>query len=335
MGLTNLRYLSILDELRYFPTSSVCNQLLRESVEESLAHIGKSYSKALLNNMCSLYGLSESELLTNYDLFETTLYKVLGPAGQSVITRIKKEMLLRAVMSNSEITVNDILNPALTVNYVLKKLQYVELFEFLNGLHGGEHIALLYTDEVPKNKILCEFFRSSMEDQQGRHRGRNPIGLVSVKPTKDKDMIFNIPYKELLDYSRKFDVKERLAKWITYVHSFNVSKNSIPTKIAEEDASLWLKSGFSADEDLRLEQMFSTFTCDHNLSILCAYDISKIDGADIRSMMKSIISAHDYVILDEPLVVYYRARTSMKANNRTCSGSNNDINKTISIPKEH
>jgi hypothetical protein len=52
-------------------------------------------------------------------------------------------------------------------------------------------------------------------------------------------------------------------------------------------------------------------------------------------MMKSIISAHDYVILDEPLVVYYRARTSMKANNRTCSGSNNDINKTISIPKEH
>jgi len=166
--------MSILDELRYFPTSSVCNQLLRESVEESLAHIGKSYSKALLNNMCSLYGLSESELLTNYDLFETTLYKVLGAAGQSVITKIKKEMLLRAVMSNSEITVNDILNPALTVNYVLKKLQYVELFEFLNGLHGGEHIALLYTDEVPKIKYYVNFsgrrWKTNKEDNEGETR---------------------------------------------------------------------------------------------------------------------------------------------------------------------
>ena len=43
------------------------------------------------------------------------------------------------------------------------------------------------------------------------------------------------------------------------------------------------------------------------MSILCAFDISKIAESDINSLMKSIISAHDCVILDEPPVVYTRA----------------------------
>jgi hypothetical protein len=65
-----------------------------------------------------------------------------------------------------------------------------------------------------------------------------------------------------------------------------------------------LKNGFSPDEDLQLEQMLSSHTCDNNMSILCAFDISKIAESDINSLMKSIISAHDCVILDEPPVVY-------------------------------
>ena len=58
--------------------------------------------------------------------------------------------------------------------------------------------------------------------------------------------------------------------------------------------------------------MFSTQTCDNNMSILCAFNISKIAESDINSMLKSIISAHDYVILDEPFVVYSRATGSMR-----------------------
>ena len=80
---------------------------------------------------------------------------------------------------------------------------------------------------------------------------------------------------------------------------------------------MWLKNGFSPHEDLQLEQMFSTQTCDNNMSILCAFDISKIAESDINSMMKSIISAHDCVILDDPPVVYTKAtrRNAREKNN--------------------
>jgi hypothetical protein len=82
--------------------------------------------------------------------------------------------------------------------------------------------------------------------------------------------------------------------------------------LAEEDATLWLKNGFNPDEDLQVEQMFSSHTCDNNVSILCAFDISKIAESDINSLMKSIISVHDCVILDEPPVVYTRATRSTR-----------------------
>ena len=79
---------------------------------------------------------------------------------------------------------------------------------------------------------------------------------------------------------------------------------------------MWLKNGFNPDEDLQLEQMFSSHTCDNNMSILCAFDISKIAESDINSLMKSIISAHDCVILDEPPVVYTRATRSIRGRKR-------------------
>src|SRR5205807_4327519 len=111
---------------------------------------------------------------------------------------------------------------------------------------------------------------------------------------------------ELLNETTKARAKKRLDDWIGHVHSFNKSQH-LPSRIAEEDATLWLKNGFSPEEDLQVEHMFSTHTCDNNMSILCAFDISKIAESDINSMMKSIISAHDCVILDDPPVVYTRA----------------------------
>jgi hypothetical protein len=122
--------------------------------------------------------------------------------------------------------------------------------------------------------------------------------------------LFNISYAELLNETSNDGAKERLAAWIGYVHSFNKSQR-LPTRIVEEDATLWLKNGFSPDEDLQLEQMFSSHTCDNNMSILCAFDISSAES-DINSMMRSIISAHDYVILDEPPAVYTRATRSIR-----------------------
>jgi len=264
----------------------------------------------LLHRMCSFYGLSENELLTNYDLFERSLYRILGKSGQSIINTIKADMLRYAITHGSDITVTDILDPLLTVDYVLKHIHEKEVFEFVRDLPPHEHIAFLYTHEIAKNNILSEFFhRQEQED----HQDPIPLGLISIKTPKLDAHLFNISYDELLNKTRKYKAKESLAAWIAHVHSCNKSEHHA-TRIAEEDASLWLKNGFSADEDLNLEQMFSTLTCDNNLSILCAFDISKIAESDINSMLKSIISAHDYVILDEPFVVYGRATRRRRMN---------------------
>jgi hypothetical protein len=129
--------------------------------------------------------------------------------------------------------------------------------------------------------------------------------------------LLHISYDDLLNGPRRDKIKEKLAAWIDYVHSFNKSQHT-PTRIAEEDAIMWLRNGFDAHDDLHLEQMLSTLTCDVNVSILCAFNISKIDETDVNTMLKSILSAHDYVILDEPLLVYRKAiRRTNKLNNIT------------------
>ncbi|HYT02352.1 MAG TPA: hypothetical protein VEL70_05535, partial [Candidatus Acidoferrum sp.] len=73
MHSAKFRYLSALDELRYLPTVYLSDRALHDSIKDSLETVFKSSSKVLLHKMCSLYGLSENELLTNYDLFERSL----------------------------------------------------------------------------------------------------------------------------------------------------------------------------------------------------------------------------------------------------------------------
>lgn len=317
MHSAKFRYLSILDELRYLPTVHLSDRALHDSIKDSLESIVKSASKVLLHRMCSVYGLSENELLTNYDLFERSLYRILGKAGQPIIGRIKADMLRYAVMNGSEITATDILDPKLTVSYVLKDIPDTETFAFVRNVPSCQHIAFLYTNEFAKNKILSEFFHP----QLAKDLEAPPLGLISIKTPKNLSAdLFNISYDKLLNETSEERAKERLAAWIGHVHSFNRSKR-LPTRIAEEDATLWLKNGFSPDEDLQVEQMLSSHTCDNNMSILCAFDISKIAESDINSLMKSIISAHDCVILDEPPVVYTRVTRSIRNKNKNHHGS--------------
>ncbi|MDQ6865594.1 MAG: hypothetical protein M3044_17425, partial [Thermoproteota archaeon] len=216
MRFPSLRYLSILDELRYLPTVYVSDRALHDSIKHSLDSIGKSYSNALLHNMCLLYGLSENELLTNYDLFERSLHRILGKAGQPIISSIKAAMLRYAKMNGSEFTANEIQDPKLTVSHVLKDIQDTETLGFVRNVPSCEHIALLYTNETAKNKVLSEFFHPQTDHEAP------PLGIISIKsPKKLSADLFNISYNELLNETSKERAKERLAAWIGHVHSFN------------------------------------------------------------------------------------------------------------------
>lgn len=71
--------------------------------------------------MCSLYGLSENELLTNYDLFEKALRNTVGKGeANGILNKIKKELLAHAIINGSSLTVREIIDPKLTINNILK-----------------------------------------------------------------------------------------------------------------------------------------------------------------------------------------------------------------------
>lgn len=56
-------YSSILDQLGYFPIYSKSDEILYKAAKKSIHRLGESASKALLDHICSIYGLSEKELL--------------------------------------------------------------------------------------------------------------------------------------------------------------------------------------------------------------------------------------------------------------------------------
>ena len=78
---------SVLEELEYVSVVPKSDQIISNIIKKYLEQIGKSYSKAILYNMCSLCNLSEYELLTNYDLFEKSLNSILGKSGKAAIAK--------------------------------------------------------------------------------------------------------------------------------------------------------------------------------------------------------------------------------------------------------
>lgn len=158
MQIANFRYLTILDELRYLPEVSVSDRFLVNSIKSSLESVGQSYSKALLHLMCSFNGLSENELLTNFDLFERSIYRILGKSGQSIISAVKADMLRYAIMNGSEITLTDILDPRLTVSYVLKHIHEREVLDFVRNMPPHEHKAFSTEMKILKITYCLNFF---------------------------------------------------------------------------------------------------------------------------------------------------------------------------------
>ena len=85
------------------PTPSDTNEIVYNSIKKALDwNLGKSVCATLIRLMCSVWRLSENELLTNYELFEMLLNKMLHDKGADTIFNwIKREMLVQAILKDS------------------------------------------------------------------------------------------------------------------------------------------------------------------------------------------------------------------------------------------
>ena len=211
------KYSNVLDELGYFPLSSIAEEILYDASKKSIERLGESASKALLDHICSINELSEKELLRNYDLFEKSLYRVLRKGAEVILSDLKRELLVHAVLIDPNITISEIRNPRLAVGDILKRIRAVETLEFVRKIPSHKHIAFLYTDENSMDDILAAFFDTKI-------KGKATKGLLSSnKPTNDE--LSYMSYEELLQEPREFEeVANRLADWIAKLNSSNKSQ---------------------------------------------------------------------------------------------------------------
>jgi hypothetical protein len=84
-------------------------QILYNSIKKSIEMLEDSPTDALLGRMCSMYGVSEIELLTNYSLFEKSLRQTLYDGADIILDFLKEEMLQYSTTKSSSLTIDDIM----------------------------------------------------------------------------------------------------------------------------------------------------------------------------------------------------------------------------------
>jgi hypothetical protein len=265
----------ILDGLGYLPIASKVDSMIYTSVIDSINILGKSFSKALVYNICKFYRLSEYELLTNYSLFESSLFKILGKKANSIITRIRKDILIKAVLLDPSITKGDILNSSLTINDIIFRMRLVEISALIQGvLTHSSHILFLYDDLDNKRKILSAFFDS--------HKINDTKNILYPSRCSSKHQglvssygIYN-PNIETA-YSLSHDKTKRYLEAPRNKSTVNSrGESSSPRKVVKS----------------------------HEISILCECNITNLVNQNMESNLRNIVVSHDYVIFDKPLTIY-------------------------------
>ena len=108
----NEKLINLLENNGFIYKNQKTDIVIRDIIINVLNRIGKYYSKALIYQICSFYSLTQNELLSNYELFEYSLTRVLGKTGYPIILRIKKELLKYLILNKFDVTTKDILDPS-------------------------------------------------------------------------------------------------------------------------------------------------------------------------------------------------------------------------------
>ncbi len=298
----------ILKEERCVPISSKADQILHDSTKRAIEKmLGEYHCKLLLYKLCSVDRLSEKELLTNYDLLKKSLYQILPTAAEIILRHVKYEMLRHAIFLVSDLTVEDIQNPILSITDILNLIRKEELMNFVREIPSHEHIVFFYENEKIRDKILSTFFHT---DTISNRESNPPKGLLSSKPSNYNSQYDlngfgngnnNILYGESLDLQEQKSLKSSLYDWVQSIHSSNKSQHT-PTRIANQDATWWLRNG-RANEYIGFQKSLGRHI-QYNVSAICSYDISKLNNEFLRT----VVASHSYIMFDKPFMIYRNTR---------------------------
>lgn len=277
----NVLPLKVLSELGYSPLLPGEN-IVFESLEKSLGIIGNEASTAFLNQICSIYGISEMQLLTNYKLLEKSLHDVFGKGAYVILRYFRKELSKNLAMSKNLDT--------LTNMDIVKGIYKKETINFINQNHSHDHVAIFYENEDMKQQLLLEFFNAKVNEG-------SPKGLLSINPVKINSITDNLLYKDFVK-GIGHESKSKLFQWVSELHARNISKTHT-TIIAGEYAN-WFFENDLTGEILSIETGLGRHIKD-NMMVLCQYDISAIVDKDL---LEKIVKPHKYIILGDLPLIY-------------------------------
>jgi len=299
----------ILLRLGYTRVPTKSDKIFHESIQKAFKVFGQSSYSDFMQQITSKTGMSETELIKNFHLFEDALKKLTGSVSAKIMMDVIKEELIKYTHLKST---------AHKTDEIISKVNEYGVYDFLINTPSAEHILVLYKHVETIDLVLSDFFSK---------RTQAPFGLVSEFPTKIKD-IRNITYevlsglyqKDMLPISDTFKIRsgpdmikktpskiemdmkktvQKLSDWINNMHSCNIS--GYLTRFADHDGTWYIRNDLGA-EHLKLESSFGVKPY-QQIILLCAYDVSKIPSDDLRSLIKS----HGYVIVENKSLELYRA----------------------------
>lgn len=247
---------------------------MRKVVKASFDELGESVADALLENISHIHKLPIDMILLDFPLLEKSIKQVFGYSSDLIIASIRNN-LIEAVPS---------LSLSLSTRYMINHILESETTKFLKNLPSSEHIVLLHREAETKEKMISAF----LDAQAAR-------GVIFSGNSKYGPDIHSILYKDIFKIEDKAKSMNDLGSWMGVVRA----ENKITRIVGQDDAWL-LNNGFS-DELISLEKGLGP-KLEDGLSVLCTYDLQKISSVHLHDIIRS----HDYVLLDNPMIVYGR-----------------------------
>jgi hypothetical protein len=317
-NLVNEKLINLIENSGFVYRNQTTDTLVKDIVLNVLNRIGKSYSKALIYQICSLYGLSQNELLSNYELFENSLTRVLGKTGYPIILRIKKELLKYLIMNKFDIKIKDILDPSFNVLHIIDKLSesynYQLISENLNNNKRNHMILLSNNDDKHIQKIITNLVQISknirnikrvvivLHDQFDEKRYFRSVSDIDIYYVND----IISSYSSSTDKFFKLDDNYNNNNNINLINFEQFDNSNIQIFCFIDIQILNQLNNYKILKILE-EKFKKLYNLNELVQICCIYDVSNFYAKEYEiKLLRDFINHHNIVIVDEPLIMYQK-----------------------------
>jgi hypothetical protein len=319
-NLVNEKLINLIENSGFVYRNQTTDTLVKDIVLNVLNRIGKSYSKALIYQICSLYGLSQNELLSNYELFENSLTRVLGKTGYPIILRIKKELLKYLIMNKFDIKIKDILDPSFNVLHIIDKLSesynYQLISENLNNNKRNHMILLSNNDDKHIQKIITNLVQISknirnikrivivLHDQFDEKRYFRSVSDIDIYYVNDIVSSYSSSTGKFFKLDDNYNNNNNNNINLINFEQFDNSNIQIFCFI-----DIQILNQLNNYKILKiLEEKFKKlYNLNELVQICCIYDVSNFYAKEYEiKLLRDFINHHNIVIVDEPLIMYQK-----------------------------